>query len=185
MKPFTVPQTTVIQALATGATVTAAAQLADISRPTVYNWLQDPAFQQAVAFSAQEYALTMQDRLQTLSAKALDKLEALLDDPRSTPNVILKASLAILNRKNWTLPAKTVEECAPAINRATELLESDPEFPQTMEAYDRQLTNLYTNSHPNDSQQIPRGAPCPCGSGLKYKRCCGHNAPPVLNTKAA
>jgi hypothetical protein len=27
---------------------------------------------------------------------------------------------------------------------------------------------------------IPRGAPCPCGSGAKYKRCCGTNAPAVL-----
>lgn len=27
---------------------------------------------------------------------------------------------------------------------------------------------------------IPRGAPCPCGSGAKYKRCCGTNAPPAL-----
>jgi uncharacterized protein YecA (UPF0149 family) len=28
--------------------------------------------------------------------------------------------------------------------------------------------------------RIPRGAPCPCGSGAKYKRCCGTNAPAVL-----
>jgi hypothetical protein len=28
---------------------------------------------------------------------------------------------------------------------------------------------------------IPRNAPCPCQSGLKYKRCCGAAAPPVLN----
>jgi uncharacterized protein YecA (UPF0149 family) len=27
---------------------------------------------------------------------------------------------------------------------------------------------------------IPRNAPCPCHSGLKYKRCCGAAAPPVL-----
>jgi hypothetical protein len=27
----------------------------------------------------------------------------------------------------------------------------------------------------------PRNALCPCGSGAKYKRCCGKNAPPVLN----
>jgi hypothetical protein len=27
---------------------------------------------------------------------------------------------------------------------------------------------------------IPRNAPCPCHSGLKYKRCCGTAAPPVL-----
>jgi hypothetical protein len=30
----------------------------------------------------------------------------------------------------------------------------------------------------------PRNAPCPCGSGAKYKRCCGRNAPPVLNIAA-
>jgi vacuolar-type H+-ATPase subunit H len=30
----------------------------------------------------------------------------------------------------------------------------------------------------------PRNAPCPCGSGTKYKRCCGKNAPPVLNKAA-
>jgi hypothetical protein len=27
---------------------------------------------------------------------------------------------------------------------------------------------------------VPRNAPCPCNSGLKYKRCCGATAPPVL-----
>jgi hypothetical protein len=30
----------------------------------------------------------------------------------------------------------------------------------------------------------PRNAPCPCGSGVKYKRCCGKNAPPQLHTAA-
>jgi hypothetical protein len=34
------------------------------------------------------------------------------------------------------------------------------------------------------SPATPRNAPCPCGSGAKYKRCCGQNAPPVLNTPA-
>jgi uncharacterized protein YchJ len=34
------------------------------------------------------------------------------------------------------------------------------------------------------TQSIPRGAPCPCGSGAKFKRCCGENAPPVLSTAA-
>jgi uncharacterized protein YchJ len=31
----------------------------------------------------------------------------------------------------------------------------------------------------------PRNALCPCGSGVKYKRCCGTNAPPVLNNGGA
>ena len=30
----------------------------------------------------------------------------------------------------------------------------------------------------------PRGAQCPCGSGEKYKRCCGKDAPPVLGCAA-
>jgi uncharacterized protein YecA (UPF0149 family) len=29
--------------------------------------------------------------------------------------------------------------------------------------------------------QTARNAPCPCNSGQKYKRCCGKNAPAVLN----
>ncbi len=30
----------------------------------------------------------------------------------------------------------------------------------------------------------PRGAPCTCGSGLKFKRCCGKDAPPLLHLAA-
>lgn len=33
---------------------------------------------------------------------------------------------------------------------------------------------------PTPAPSIPRSAPCPCGSGRPYKRCCGHYAPPVL-----
>ena len=32
--------------------------------------------------------------------------------------------------------------------------------------------------------QTPRNAQCPCKSGAKYKRCCGKEAPPVLNKAA-
>jgi hypothetical protein len=31
-----------------------------------------------------------------------------------------------------------------------------------------------------ESNNTPRNAACPCGSGQKHKRCCGKNAPPVL-----
>jgi SEC-C motif-containing protein len=34
-----------------------------------------------------------------------------------------------------------------------------------------------TQSGPPDPTQIARSQPCPCGSGVKYKRCCGRNAP--------
>lgn len=34
-------------------------------------------------------------------------------------------------------------------------------------------------NEPNPPAGAARNAPCPCGSGLKYKRCCGRNAPPL------
>ena len=35
---------------------------------------------------------------------------------------------------------------------------------------------------PNLQPLVPRNAPCPCQSGLKYKRCCGTASPPVLKS---
>ena len=46
-----------------------------------------------------------------------------------------------------------------------------------------QITKL-TQSQPPPVTQIPRSAHCPCGSGEKYKRCCGKNAPPLLHHAA-
>ncbi len=37
---------------------------------------------------------------------------------------------------------------------------------------------------PRPPAPLPRNAACSCGSGLKYKRCCGRNAPGVLNFPA-
>ena len=33
---------------------------------------------------------------------------------------------------------------------------------------------------PESAEQTPRNAQCPCGSGMKYKRCCGEGSPAVL-----
>ena len=35
-------------------------------------------------------------------------------------------------------------------------------------------------AEPHAPAQTPRNAPCPCGSGVKFKRCCGGDAPAVL-----
>jgi hypothetical protein len=37
---------------------------------------------------------------------------------------------------------------------------------------------------PATTPGFPRNAPCRCGSGAKYKRCCGKDAPPVLGRAA-
>ncbi|HXE64181.1 MAG TPA: SEC-C metal-binding domain-containing protein [Bryobacteraceae bacterium] len=38
-----------------------------------------------------------------------------------------------------------------------------------------------TQSPPPPIPETARNAPCPCGSGQKFKRCCGENAPPILH----
>jgi len=40
--------------------------------------------------------------------------------------------------------------------------------------------NRVRNEIPPPFQQVGRNSPCPCGSGKKYKRCCGVSAPPIL-----
>jgi hypothetical protein len=39
------------------------------------------------------------------------------------------------------------------------------------------------SSNPIPPAAIPRSAPCPCGSGEKYKRCCGKDAPPQYHAR--
>ncbi|MBS1827088.1 MAG: SEC-C domain-containing protein [Acidobacteria bacterium] len=184
MSQFTPAQVTVIHALAIGATVSAAAKLADVSRTTVYAWLTDPHFHEAYGYAHQEYAMTIRDRLQDMAAKALARLEAVLDNPNASPSVILKATLAILNQaKDWTLPSASFENCSKEILAAQRRIAAEPdppEEPAAAQAAPPHLTKLNTNS-----DSTPRNAPCPCGSGHKFKRCCGRNAPPVLTTEAA
>ena len=48
-------------------------------------------------------------------------------------------------------------------------------------AHSRQNTETAElGSNCKTAPRIARNAPCPCGSGEKYKRCCGKSAPPVL-----
>jgi uncharacterized protein YecA (UPF0149 family) len=39
----------------------------------------------------------------------------------------------------------------------------------------KEITRLYHDSLQAKTEKIDRNAPCPCGSGKKYKKCCGAN----------
>jgi hypothetical protein len=64
-----------------------------------------------------------------------------------------------------------------AFLKPAELLESAPPQPLAVSA-------KQTQSDPEPEALTPRGAPCPCGSGQKFKRCCGKEAPPLLTMAA-
>jgi hypothetical protein len=58
---------------------------------------------------------------------------------------------------------------------------------KAMEIHESHMPAHFTKqsqSAPPEELQIPRGAPCSCGSGVKFKRCCGKDAPPVLGRAA-
>jgi uncharacterized protein YecA (UPF0149 family) len=43
------------------------------------------------------------------------------------------------------------------------------------------METFVTEQTRSQPKATPRNAQCPCGSGQKYKRCCGKNAPAVLH----
>jgi hypothetical protein len=162
-------QAQVIEALAQGQTVSAAAEKVGVHRTTIHHWIRsEPAFKVAVQAAQTEYAAEVNDGIRELAARALLTLHDLLQDPTTPPALRLKTALAVLQRPHapnpgWNLPVPIESQpIAVAAESDTPPTESPAPTP------------------------IARCAPCPCGSGRKYKRCCG-TALPVLdaNPRAA
>ncbi|MFN3322561.1 MAG: SEC-C metal-binding domain-containing protein [Bryobacteraceae bacterium] len=176
---LTPPQLRAVEALAAGATVGAAAEAAGVHRDTIYEWRRTiPAFAQAVKHAQAAYEIHLHDELAGLAQLAMATIRRLLEDPAAPHAVQLRAALAVLRRphfehQDWNIPAPaeklaeapagpTVRQVEGAVHRLIEELDEDERL--------RQQTG----------ERVPRSGPCPCGSGRKYKRCCGQNAPPVL-----
>jgi uncharacterized protein YchJ len=103
----------------------------------------------------------------------------------------MKALRAIADRQSDAIVAQIMASCAidPAIANETweeYVARTRPESAQKesakQEPEPEETTELASNCKP--APQTARNAPCPCKSGEKYKRCCGKNAPPVLNRAA-
>jgi len=59
---------------------------------------------------------------------------------------------------------------ADVVERTVALYEH-MEDPEKVRIYKKQMNDL--KQHPVKEVKVGRNAPCPCGSGKKYKRCCG------------
>jgi hypothetical protein len=55
---------------------------------------------------------------------------------------------------------------------------------ETALLYHKSLIHSMRQNEPKPAPKTPRNSQCPCGSGKKFKRCCGFNAPPVLGAAA-
>ena len=164
-------QAAVLLALSQGASITKAAQSAGLHLSTVNEWLQEDAhFAAAFRQACEEYIQTLRDQMRDLSALALTTLQSLLEDSKTPPSVRLRAALAVLEHprfpdQGWNLPAPINTPKQEELVRDFALLKKD---------YEASL----------HEETVARNAPCPCGSGRKYKRCCGSSAPPILGPVA-
>jgi uncharacterized protein (DUF1778 family) len=111
--PLTTVQQCVVNALAAGSTVTAAAEAHGIQRITIYRWMKTlPQFTAALHRARAEFVLARRDDLHHLSNRALETLLAVLDNPRSSPAVLLRTAMFVLQRPQvpktgWSMPEPT------------------------------------------------------------------------------
>jgi preprotein translocase subunit SecA len=91
--------------------------------------------------------------------------------------VLLRAALAILERPChpdpvWALPAAIYAPENDKFRQNSSELETDMQISRFEEAIHKNSLLHKVNSEP-EVPQVSRNAPCPCGSGHKYKRCHG------------
>src|SRR5437763_2580798 len=179
-------QARVIAALAQGRTATDAARDAGIHRTTIHHWFRtQPRFQTAFEESQREYVETLRDGMRDLAARAVETLRNLLDNPTTPPAVRLRTALAILQRPHfpqpgWHLPERIESEREQQVVDTLKEIKSDYDEMRMTEALQANA-NRKKEEEPSPSAQIARNAPCPCGSGAKYKRCCGSTSPGTVN----
>jgi hypothetical protein len=108
--PLTAVQQCVVDALAAGSTLTDAAEAYGLHRVTVYRWMKNcKPFAAALHRARAEFVLARRDDLHHLSNRALETLLAILDNPKSSPAVLLRTAMFILQRPQlpktgWSMP---------------------------------------------------------------------------------
>jgi AcrR family transcriptional regulator len=194
--------------------VTAAARAAGIHRTTIHHWQRtSKQFCTAVEEARREFTESLADDMLDLAWAAIRTLQELISNPGAPPAVRLKAALAVLERpqfpkRGWNLPV-----CLETPRRQEALdgmaeLEADYHIVRMSEAIRKQEERDATVPRPSGSgraesfrppapihephtasdepqAQRARNSLCPCGSGQKYKRCCGKGAPPMMSGASA
>jgi len=108
--PLTTVQQCVADALAAGSTLCDAAKQYRVHRVTVYRWMKTSRpFTDALHRARAEFVLARRDDLHKLSNLAVEILFKILENPKSSPAVLLRTAMFILQRPQhpktgWTMP---------------------------------------------------------------------------------
>jgi hypothetical protein len=102
---FTTEQTIVLDAIVAGASLTRAAAEAGVHRNTIGNWRRASiGFQLALCNAQYDRALLLREYAEELFQPAIDAIRDILADPKTSPSVRLRASLAIMNIATSQIP---------------------------------------------------------------------------------
>ncbi|MGO9242448.1 MAG: SEC-C metal-binding domain-containing protein, partial [Bryobacteraceae bacterium] len=93
----------------------------------------------------------------------------LLESPSTPPAVRLRAALAVL-RGDLLATSDLLSDWPPAAAQSPAAHPTEPQAPWPPKP----------EATPVALATAARNAPCPCGSKLKFKRCCGQSSPPLL-----
>ena len=162
-----------IAAISNGASLTAAAALVGVHRNTVNYWRRSNEFFRAALLHAQyDRALLHREHAEALADTALTTVREILTNKDAAPSVRLRAALAILETASTPPP-----EAPPCIvfEPGLEELHKDEEVHKHEEVHKNAQTSSTT--YRREEPKTGRNEICPCGSGLKFKRCC-LNKPP-------
>jgi hypothetical protein len=170
----------VLSLLAQGASINAAAAAAGIHRNTVANWRRVvPAFAREFEFAARERALFWHDQAAGLARKATEVLSAILNDETAAPSLRLRAALKVISMATEIKPNPGPAKPYPASEQAApeeapaHAFENAADLAQPAKNV-HNLAQSRTNQPIRRTPEPGRNSPCPCGSGVKYKRCCAN-----------
>ena len=137
-----------IAAISNGASFTEAAAEAGIHRNTITCWRRtSDRFRESLAQAEYDHAMLHREHAEALAELALNTIREILIDLKAWPSVRLKAALAILQTVSTPPPQPPEPLCNP-----------------------HPLPKLHKNAQ--SAAKAGRNETCPCGSGLKFKRCC-------------
>jgi hypothetical protein len=194
---LTPQQHRIITLIASGQSITQAAATENPHRNTIGYWRRVvPAFARELEFATREQRLYWHEQATLLAPKAIQAIQSALTDPASTPSLRFRAAVLIM--KMATDPQTKATQGFPALPAEVEAISGqmlgwrkekqerepaalapaptpDTTFDLVQAAQISIAAQNCTKPQPIRVTPEPgRNAPCPCGSNLKYKRCCAN-----------
>jgi transposase len=103
--------------LGSGLTVADAAEMASVSRNTIYRWLEDPDFENAVEDYKNEALTGIARKMVSLTVRVLEVLEEILES--GNENMRLRAAAALLGRFTQVVELTDLERRLTILEKRT------------------------------------------------------------------